>query len=152
MPLRKLLVAVDGSEPAWRALEVAADLAKSHDGEVIALHVLRPIPVQETLHEFAAAEHTSVEEKLTSLLAGRLAADPVTRHARRRLQERGFTNPEALAMEGDPASAILDFAKGHNVDAIVLGSRGRGDLAGLLLGSVSHKLAHLAKCACIIVR
>ncbi|WP_256432948.1 universal stress protein [Martelella soudanensis] len=40
----------------------------------------------------------------------------------------------------------------RKVDTVVLGSRGLGDVAGLLLGSVSHKVTHLAPCTCIVVR
>ena len=44
------------------------------------------------------------------------------------------------------------MARGRKVDAIVMGSRGLGDLESLLLGSVSHKVAHAAPCSCVIVR
>ena len=54
--------------------------------------------------------------------------------------------------EGDPASAILAVAKEADADLIVMGRRGLGDLAGLLLGSVSQKVTHLAECACLTVR
>ena len=53
---------------------------------------------------------------------------------------------------GDPAAAILEVAKGRKADLIVMGSRGLGDLQGLLLGSVSHKVGHLADRTCITVK
>jgi len=46
----------------------------------------------------------------------------------------------------------LETAQSKSVDMIVMGSRGRGDLEGLLLGSVSHKLTHAAHCTCVVVR
>ena len=53
---------------------------------------------------------------------------------------------------GQPARAIIKTAEAGGYDAIVIGSRGHGDLEGLLLGSVSHKVASLAKCTVITVK
>ena len=57
-----------------------------------------------------------------------------------------------MAEEGDPARVIAEHAGLHKVDLIVMGRRGLGGLEGLLLGSVSHKVAQLAPCACLTVR
>ena len=59
---------------------------------------------------------------------------------------------ETILEFGDPAATILSVANGQNADAIVMGSRGLGDLSGMLMGSVSHKVAHLCKCTCITVK
>ena len=59
---------------------------------------------------------------------------------------------EAVVVEGDPAQKIVEVARSRQVDAIVMGSRGLGDLQGLLLGSVSHKVAHTAPSSCVIIR
>ena len=53
---------------------------------------------------------------------------------------------------GYAARNIIDDAKEHDVDVIVMGSRGRGDLAGLILGSTAHKVIHLADRPVLIVR
>ncbi|MBW1691455.1 MAG: universal stress protein [Deltaproteobacteria bacterium] len=62
--------------------------------------------------------------------------------------------PEGLGeyVEGDPAERIIDYAKEHDVDIIVIGSRGLGTFKGLLLGSVSNKVTHRADRTCVIVR
>jgi nucleotide-binding universal stress UspA family protein len=57
-----------------------------------------------------------------------------------------------LLAGGDPADAILEAAKREKADTIVLGSRGLGDFKGLVLGSVSHKVAAHAECTCITVK
>jgi len=66
-------------------------------------------------------------------------------------QEHGAVGVEIMGMAGDPAKALIKIAKERNVDAVVLGRRGRGQLEGLLLGSVSQKLSCLAPCAVIVV-
>lgn len=53
--------------------------------------------------------------------------------------------------QGDPVRVILDTAKKRDVDAIVMGSRGLSDLGGVVIGSVSHKVSHAAKCRVITV-
>ena len=53
---------------------------------------------------------------------------------------------------GDAAKCIIDYANKHGIDVIVMGTRGFGELQGLLLGSVSMKVQSLAPCTCICVR
>jgi nucleotide-binding universal stress UspA family protein len=55
-------------------------------------------------------------------------------------------------IEGNPAEAIIDVAKTRNSDVIVMGSRGLGRLAGLVLGSTSQKVVSHAPCPVLIVR
>ena len=56
-----------------------------------------------------------------------------------------------MSSAGDPAEALIKVAKDVHADAVVVGRRGLGQLKGLLLGSVSQKLASLAPCMAIIV-
>jgi len=65
---------------------------------------------------------------------------------------RGLTDIETMVVIGDPARAIVEAATKKKADLIVIGSRGLGDLQGLLLGSVSHKVAQSASCSCVVVR
>jgi nucleotide-binding universal stress UspA family protein len=80
-------------------------------------------------------------------LGERLIAD-----AARRANESSVAKVRTILGEGDPATAILRAAHDEAADIIVMGRRGLGDLAGLLLGSVSHKVTHLAEGACLTVR
>ncbi len=57
-----------------------------------------------------------------------------------------------VTADGDQARQLIQVAKRRKADLIVMGSRGRGRLEGLLLGSVSQKVAALAPCACLIAR
>lgn len=127
----KILVPVDHSAPSDRAVLAARDLALLSKGEVWVLHLREheggsktgPIPPLETPAD-AKAEIEGVVKVLTD--AG------VTAHG-----EVWNT------IFGHAAKEIVAQAKEIGADVIVMGSRGRGDLAGLVLGSTAHKVIHL---------
>jgi nucleotide-binding universal stress UspA family protein len=66
-------------------------------------------------------------------------------------RQKGVTQVEALVEVGDPAGVIVDIARARGADLIMLGRRGLGTLAGLLLGSVSHKVIQVADRPCLTV-
>ncbi len=135
----KLLMAVDHSKSTERVLAAARDLALLSSGEVWVLH-LREREVMpragliatETSDE-AQANVDAVVEELTE--AG-VKAHGVVRNT----------------IYGYAAREIVEDAKAHDVGAIIMGSRGRGDLAGLVLGSTAHKVIHLADRPVLVVR
>lgn len=148
---RLILHPTDGSPDARRALEFAADLAGTKDARLLILHVQAhrgggQIPPE--LKEYARIEHIRVTE--ADILHE--AAEAVVETARQSAEALGATHVATAVREGDPVRAIIEAAKETGADLIVLGSRGLGDAQGLLLGSVSHKVAHVAPCTCIIVR
>jgi nucleotide-binding universal stress UspA family protein len=71
--------------------------------------------------------------------------------AKDRARKLGTSNIGVQAGWGDAAEQSIKFAKRSNADVIVLGRRGRGRLAGLLLGSVSQKVVTLAPCFVVVV-
>jgi nucleotide-binding universal stress UspA family protein len=71
--------------------------------------------------------------------------------ARRRAHGAGASDVEAVCAVGDPAQSILETVRGEPVEILVLGRRGHGRLAGLLVGSVSQKLVSLAPCSVVVV-
>jgi nucleotide-binding universal stress UspA family protein len=74
-----------------------------------------------------------------------MSAQILTR-AVRRSRRAGVADIRRHAGWGDPAEVIIETAQQFHVDAIVAGRRGRGRLAGLILGSVSLKVANLTPC------
>ena len=72
--------------------------------------------------------------------------------ARNRAAEADLTAISQHLEFGDAAASIIDYARDHAIDVIVMGTRGLGELQGLLLGSVSMKVQSLAPCTCICVR
>ena len=69
-----------------------------------------------------------------------------------RVRGKGLTAVEAMERDGDPAKIIAEVANTQRFDAIVMGTRGLSDIRGLILGSVAHKVNHLAKCTVITVK
>lgn len=150
--MRRILVAIDGSEAASKALDLAADLATARGASVLVLHVVPREPVPPELEAFARAEGIPIEEEVGRWSEARRLGDALTREAAERLRAKGVGEVETLVEEGTPARAVVEVARGRAVDAIVVGSRGRGGLLGALLGSVAQRVAQEAPCTCIIVR
>jgi nucleotide-binding universal stress UspA family protein len=73
------------------------------------------------------------------------------RQAKERAEGAGVPDVRVQIGWGDPAEVIIETARREQADAIVIGRRGQGRLAGLLLGSVSQKVATLAPCVVIMV-
>ena len=150
--MSKVLVAIDGSDHAWKALDLAADLAKLHGARLLVLHVVPYEPLPEALRAFAAAEHIPIEEELGRFHQARTLGDQLTRRAEALAKEKGVSAVESRGAEGSPADQILEVAKAEDVDMIVLGNRGLSQPKALFLGSVSHKVVYHAECTCVTVK
>lgn len=151
MGIKVILLPTDGSPNAMRALDVACDLAGALRARLIVLHAQRRHGAEvmpEELRSFEQLEHIRVTE--AELL--RQAAHQIVAAAEQAARDRGLTEVEALVVEADPTRAIVETAETRAADLIVLGSRGLGDLQGILLGSVSHKVVNSAPCGVLIVR
>jgi len=147
----RLLVPVDGSEHAKRAVRAAADLARRYAASLILMHVLThtgSAAVPEELRAYSALEHIRVTER--DIIVG--AAKELLNNAEALARENGVETCEVVMETGDPASRITDYARTHAVDLIVMGRRGLGDLSGFLLGSVSHKVAQATECSCLTIK
>ncbi len=141
--MRHIMAATDGSDGADRAVDVAAELAKACGGELSIVTVGGNLSGEE-VQQLARAEG-NIGDALDAISAQILAA------AKTRAQRFGLTHVQLRAGRGDPAQSIMEIAAREAVDAIVVGRRGRGRLTGLLLGSVSQKVASLAPCIVVVV-
>jgi nucleotide-binding universal stress UspA family protein len=141
--MQHLLLATDGSSGADRATDVALELAKAMGGRLSILTVGGNLTKDE-MEQLARGEG-DIGDALQAL------SDQVLARAKQRAQRAGISDIRVHAGWGDPAEVIIEAARGLRVDAIVMGRRGRGRLAGLLLGSVSQKVASLAPCVVILV-
>jgi nucleotide-binding universal stress UspA family protein len=136
-----ILLGVDGSENALHAAKTAGDLARNMKSEnlriVVAFEPVPPYLGQPNFQVVISARLKEADEILEKALeiVGKIP---------------GEVHTEIL--EGSPAEAILDVANTRKSDLIVMGSRGLGRLAGVLLGSQSQKVVQHAPCPVLIVR
>jgi len=136
----KILVAVDHSQMSDRAVAAARDLALLSKGEVWVLH-LREREMGFKTGGLAPDETTDEANAAMAASVDALTQDGVTAHGEVRNTIFGYA-----------AREIVAHAKEVGADVIVMGSRGRGDLAGLVLGSTAHKVIHLSDRPVLVVR
>lgn len=173
-----ILIATDGSDHARKAARLAADLAKLYDCRLIACHTVTNRAITEKEQRLFEVEYGS--EAFADIDVGQLMeargdartwvpllvdqyndllarvrttiGERLIKDVRKIAKEAGVSNVSGQLLFGEPAREILKFADKKNADAIVLGSRGLGNVAGLLKGSVSRQVARDAKVTCMTVK
>lgn len=146
--MQRIVAAVDRSEASLRAVDFAADLAARYGAALVLLTVGRDVSGPDPgMEAFAEMEHIRDPVPRLELEALRERLDAV----RERALAKGAQTVSVEAVAGDPAEQILQFGKDSGADLIVVGSRGHGQLTGLLLGSVAQKVATLAACPVLVV-
>lgn len=141
--MQKILVATDGSVGAKHAVVFAAKLAGALHATLTLLHVAG------NSSEAQLEEISRVEQDMGEAIA--MLSDLVLKEAESEAKSTGLSKVAKRSGWGDPTESICNIASSEKVDLLVVGRRGRGQLAGLLLGSVSQKLAGVARCPLIIV-
>ena len=144
--MKLIIAATDGSEGAERAVAREAELAKFTNAKLLIVNVSQP----ELSHAYAELP-LSVRLGITEGDALEEISHRMLSRASSVAQKHGATDIESVTGGGDPAETLLHLIDSRNADAIVIGRRGLGQLKGLLIGSVSQKLASLARCIVIIV-
>ena len=130
--VKKILIPFDGSEHSKKAILFAADIAKQHHSELFLVHVVKEKDIPPEILEYIESEKINGG---IGKVSAKLISEGIMKAAQSQLQEMG-----------------LQFAKNNDIDMIVIGSRGLGKIKGLLLGSVSSKVCHLAECTCVTVK
>ncbi|WP_172194965.1 universal stress protein [Saccharibacillus qingshengii] len=139
--MKHILVAIDGSPGADRALEEAIRLASAlKDAPAITvLHVDQALSMNEPAIGFDPEARIEAEGLVQLRPAEALLAD-------------SGLNYQTAVRRGDPAREICEFARREGCDLIAVGTRGHGPAAELLLGSVSHKVVQHAPCPVLTIR
>ncbi|WP_311650369.1 universal stress protein [Selenomonas artemidis] len=137
--MKNILVPVDGSEGADRAIEKAVMLAKLCNAKVNFLYV------------------ANINQLAINAVLSDAILDSVTKAGNVILERAMEMVPEGVEKEsfsdtGSPAVVVLVFAESNNIDLIVMGSRGLGVVKGVLLGSVSQYVVEQAKCPVLVVK
>jgi len=135
----RLLVAVDHSENSERVLAAARNLASLSNSEVWVLH-LREREVIPQLGQVPSESDTEAKSAVDDAVE-ELTKAGITAHGEGR-----------DTVFGHAAREIIEDAKEHDAGVIVMGSRGRSELTGLVLGSTAHKVIHLADRPVLVVR
>ena len=123
--MKNILVPVDGSEGADRAIEKAVMLAKL-------CNAINAVLSDAILDSVTKAGNVILERAMEMVPEG--------------------VEKESFSDTGSPAVVVLDFAESNNIDLIVMGSRGLGVVKGVLLGSVSQYVVEQAKCPVLVVK
>jgi nucleotide-binding universal stress UspA family protein len=131
-PLRRILLATDGSEDARLAARAAASLSGKAGAELHVVHVWQSVPHPVIDRDYYEEGARKILEAETSLVSGTVTG--------------------AHLAEGAPVDEILDLAAKIPVDLVVVGSRGNGPIGRLVLGSVSEAVVHHATCPVLVVR
>ena len=139
-----VLVPVDDSEPASDALEFATD--HHSDATITALHVVDPTDFP--VGGFESGVMTDIDQ-IRENQEGH--AEALLEDVRERLTDRGIDVETAIEF-GKPSNAIVEYADGHDVDLVTIGSHGRTGAARVLLGSVAETVVRRSPVPVTVVR
>jgi nucleotide-binding universal stress UspA family protein len=141
----RILVAVDGSPLAERALKYAADLTKKYGARLTVIHVV--------LRRFYAVTPSEAGVLATTVFVKGMEAEgeEIIRKAQDYVKALGISC-EPKIVQGVPADEIVKCARTEGSDLIIVGSRGLTEVRAFLLGSVSDKVCHHAKCPTLVVK
>lgn len=139
--MAQIVVGIDGSEASQRALEWAADEARLRGAHLRVVHAWLEVFVDGSFTAPAVYERDAIEQAGRELLDKAVASIP---------DGAPELSVDSVLVHGQPEVVLLEEAE--KADLVVVGSRGRGGLAGLLMGSVSQRVVHHAPCPVVVVR
>lgn len=139
--MKTIVVGVDGSQPAEAAIKFAAEEASLRSARLLAVCAWELPMVVSPMGAYPAESFQGFQDSAESIAQAAIARV-------KELQPNVVC--EARAVEGQPAEVLLREAE--SADMIVVGSRGHGGFASLLLGSVSQQVVHHAPCPVVVVR
>ena len=158
-PVRRVLLAVDGSPNSQHAVEYLASFPLPDECKIQAMHVLPPPPHPETLiavwppaPEIIQPSYSLSPEEIDNILAeedkkGKVLLDQVIQTL------QSYQRSASVVLHrGDAATEIIQYVREQQIDLIVVGSRGLSSVKGWLLGSVSRKLIHYSGCSVLVVK
>jgi nucleotide-binding universal stress UspA family protein len=166
---KRILIPIDGSPHAERAIELGCELAKRFDSRFVFLHVLMRSAKADDLAHMQGVDddlREKIRQSITLPMASVMGAAPITvippdvladvgehilEHAKERASAAGLPGSILKIKDGDPGKAIVETAAEEEADVIVMGRRGLGMLESLLQGSTSERVSRLAECTCITV-
>lgn len=148
MLIRKILVAVDGSNPSFNASTYAIDLAKRFEAELIALHVIDP---RYSKLEIALSPRPGRFKEIATIVMekGEQIVDTVKQKAR---EKKVSVKTNVIIGTTSVVKEIVQYAHKKKIDMIVIGSRGMTGFKKLLLGSVASGVVTYSDCPVLVVK
>ncbi|CCH49254.1 universal stress protein [Pseudodesulfovibrio piezophilus] len=140
MNISRILVPVDGSKHSDSAVTMAISLAKDKNASIVLLHIRRPVPV--------GLGKPNADDLLDYLTQG---AETLMEQYRTQLDADGIDFVD-LIIGGEVAEVVDNVAKVEKCDLIVMGSKGKSDLEGLIVGSTTHKVLHTTPLPVLVVK
>lgn len=140
----KILVPIDGSKISKKSVNVAKDIGKKYDAELVILTV---VPETSIFEQYPSNFPYTLEiERANTDRAEMVLSDVETELA-------DYPNKvETFYTSGNPAQQITKFAEEHDINLIVMGNRGLGAFSRTVLGSVSNKVINSSKVSVLVVK
>ena len=151
IPIKKILIAIDGSKPSLDASEQAISLAAKYEAELIAVHVVSP-DVRHGYLEDVITPGLPASLKEVVVLAmekGQKYLDDVKQNASENKVE---VRTEVLIGGSSVVKEIVEYAEEHQIDLIVIGTRGISGIKKMLLGSTASGVLSYGQCPVLIVK
>jgi len=146
LSIRKILVALDGSNPSFNASTYAIDFAKRYDAELIVLSIVSPIPYS----QFEYANIGRMKE-IETIEKGK-AEEYIDKVKQKATENKVSVETDVLIKYTSVVKEIVEYAENNKVDMIVIGSRGMTGLKKLLLGSVANGVITYSHCPVLVVK
>ncbi|WP_147819412.1 universal stress protein [Salidesulfovibrio onnuriiensis] len=140
MNVKTILLPVDGSAHSDKAADYAVGMAKTLRASIVLLQCRKPVPNElgEPNLQWVLDHYTKDSEEII---------EPY----RKQIEAEGIPCKD-MVIGGRPAEVIDDVARSEKADIIIMGSKGKSDFEGFMLGSVTHKVLHIAPCPVLVVK
>ena len=146
--IKNILVPVDGSGPSGKALKLAVDIAEKYDANLSVLLVASH-EIDKELQKFTNHEYSLKDNNAAKAVSEQMGKSTIN----------GMVNMlkttvaiKRVVLFGNPATQIVEYSMKNDVDMVVMGNRGLGDIKGIMMGSISRKVNRQVKCAFVSVK
>jgi len=145
IPLRRILVPLDGSDFSFRAAAYAIKLAKMSRAEIVCVHAIINLPYDQFASGgLAVTQYIDASKSMAGKWYEQVKADASKQDVK--------VTGETILDVASPADSIVNYAERQNADLIVIGTKGKTGLKRFLLGSVASGVVIHAKCPVLVVR
>lgn len=143
--IKKILVALDGSEPSNRALDLALDLAEKYSAKLELVSVIHEVKMT-----LPSSPSTVIVDYLKEIR--NVHSKILSESLKRAKENKPNLKVSTKLIEGHPADTIIKVAEEGKFDLIIMGARGSGGIKRLFLGSISNEVVNHSKTSVLIVK